>query len=89
MWLQKVGSALGAGLKKAGGWLKSVASESDGSGSSSRIVVLMMSATVCGLLVAFFVIHKFLPEQGTLFGLAALVTAAAGGYAANKLSKDN
>ena len=69
---------------KVTGWIKSVASEPNGSGSSSRIALLMIAATICGLLIAYFRYHAALPDHDTLYGLASILTAIVGGYGINK-----
>lgn len=68
-------------------WVKTIASEPSGNGSSSRVALLTVTVTVCGLLIAFFRYHAQIPSPETLYGLAALITAAAGVYAANKFGK--
>jgi len=74
------------GFKKLGCWTKSVASESDGSGSSSRTALLLMTGTICGLLIAFFCVHSFLPDHDTLWGLAALLGCLTGAYSVNRMT---
>jgi hypothetical protein len=81
-WLHKITE----GLHNLGGWTKSVASESDGSGSSSRTALLLMTTTICGLLIAFYHAHKFLPDHDTLYGLAALLACLTGAYGINKFT---
>jgi hypothetical protein len=73
-------------LKKAWGWLKSIPSESNGTGSASRIALLMIAATVCGVLIAHVWIHRTLPDKDTLEGLAALCSVGMGSYGLNKFA---
>jgi hypothetical protein len=73
-------SKLGVGLK----WARTVLSERDGTGSTSRVVSLLVTLTICGVLIGHLVIRRTLPDPGTLGGLAGLLTAGAAGYGVNK-----
>jgi hypothetical protein len=85
----KIGAALSTGCKALGGWLKSVPSEPNGTGSSSRIALLMLTTTICWLLYAYYHYHGSLPDKDTLLGLAALLSAVCGAYGINKwMNKD-
>lgn len=83
-WITKLGAGAMTGIKTIGGWIKSIPSEPNGTGSSSRIALLMLTTTICWLLYAFYRYHGALPDQGTLTGLAALLTAVVGGYGIGK-----
>ncbi len=87
-WLSKLGSVIVTGVKAAAKWAKSIPSESDGTGSTSRIALLTLTFVIAGLLVAYYRYHHLLPDHDTLYGLAALLTAVVGGYGINKW-KDN
>jgi hypothetical protein len=67
-------------------WAKSVPSEPNGNGSSSRIIGLTVAFTLVGLMIAFFVVTHLLPTPDQFYGMAALLGTACAGYAANKLS---
>jgi hypothetical protein len=85
-WLQKVVEV----AKTAGAWAKTIPSEPNGNGSSSRIAFLLVTCTVCWLLYAYYCYRGALPDQYTLYGLASLVSAVAGAYGINKwMHKDD
>lgn len=73
-------------VKRLTGFGKSVVSEVDGTGSSSRMVALIVALGSIGVLVAHVCIHHSLPEPGQLGGLSSLVAAGSGAYAANKFT---
>jgi hypothetical protein len=77
MWLR---------IKQFGGWLKSIPSEPNGTGSSSRICMLLLTGTICYLIYSYYCYHGYLPDDDTLFGLAAMLTAVAGAYGINKFT---
>jgi hypothetical protein len=66
-------------------WIVSILSEADGTGSSSRIAMMMVIFAVAFSLVFFVIVthpHRF-PDGNVILGLSALVTAAASIYGAN------
>jgi hypothetical protein len=67
-------------------WAKSIPSEPNGNGSSSRIIGLAVAFTLVGLLIAFFCLTHSLPSPDQFYGMAALLGTACAGYTANKLS---
>jgi hypothetical protein len=77
-------------IHKAVKWAISVLSERDGSGSSSRVALLIVVIAVAFCLV-FFTIHEHkLPEGQTLLGMSGILTAGATVYGANRLTnKEN
>lgn len=77
MWLR---------LKQIGAWLKSIPSEPNGTGSSSRVCMLLLTGTICYLLYSYYCYHGTLPDHDTLFGLAAMLGAVVGGYGINKFT---
>jgi hypothetical protein len=68
------------------GWAKSVLSEKDGTGSTSRIALLILVLTVCGVLIYSVAVHHELPNRDTLLGLSSLAGIGAGGYGVNRIS---
>lgn len=73
-------------VKRLTGFGKSVISEVDGTGSSSRMIGLIVALASMGVLIAHVCIHHALPEPAQLGGLSSLVAAGSGAYAANKLT---
>ena len=67
-------------------WAKSVSSEPNGNGSSSRIIGLAMTFTLIGLMIAFFCVSHTLPSPDQFYGMTALLGAASSSYVSNKLS---
>lgn len=85
----KVKSAASWAWTKAeasGKWLVSVVSEPDGTGSSSRAALGLVTLTVCGALAGHMWLHRTLPDHDTLTGLAELLAAGSGGYVGNKIT---
>ena len=74
-------------ITKALTWAKSIPSEPNGNGSSSRIIGLSVAFTLIGLLIAFLCMTHGLPTSDQFYGMAALLGTACAGYAANKFSK--
>jgi uncharacterized membrane protein YfcA len=68
-------------------WAKTIPSEPNGSGSSSRVIALMTAATLMGLMIAFFHARHDLPTPGQLYGIASILGTGIGAYMANKLHK--
>lgn len=64
-------------------WAFSILSEKDGSGSSSRIAMMLVILSAAFSLVFYTVIAKKLPDGNALLGLSGLVTAGASIYGAN------
>jgi predicted permease len=73
-------------LTKIFNWAKSVPSEANGNGSSSRVISLLVAFTLMGLMIAFFCVTHLLPTPDQFYGITALLGAANSGYVANKLS---
>lgn len=73
------------GLKVMAGWCKTVVSEADGTGSSSRIIAMIVTGVTMGCMIAFFVYHKELPTAHQMYAMSALVAAGTGAYIGNKL----
>lgn len=69
------------------GYGKSVCSERDGTGSSSRVVALTVTFTTVGVLIAFVVLQHTLPTADQLYGLSALVMAGTGAYIGNRMGR--
>lgn len=67
-------------------WTRTVVSEVDGTGSTSRLCFLLITLTVCGITIAHFCVSRKLPDEGTLIGLSSLVTAGGAGYGINKIA---
>jgi len=82
MW-QKIFALLGS----CGKWIKTIPSEPNGNGSSSRILGLMVGGTLSGLMIANFVVHKSLPTEGQFYGIAAVLAAGASAYLGNKFGR--
>lgn len=72
-------------VKKLVEWLKSVASESDGSGSASRVVKLCITATCCASLLLVVLFKHDLPSAEQLKGLAQVIGMGSAAYALNQL----
>jgi hypothetical protein len=68
-------------------WAKSIPSEPNGNGSSSRIIGLAVAGTLMGLMIAFFHAKHDLPTPGQLYGIASILGTGIGGYIANKMHK--
>jgi hypothetical protein len=66
-------------------WVKTISSEPNGNGSSSRMIALIVTVTLMGVLAGFFHVHHDLPTPGQLYGLASILGTGIGGYIANKL----
>src|SRR6266403_4967586 len=64
-------------------WAISILSEKDGSGSSSRVAMMLVILSVAFSLVFYTVIARKLPDGNVLLGLSGLVTAGASLYGAN------
>lgn len=80
-------SKLVSSFKEVIAWGKEVATESStGVASASRVVALMVSTGVVGVLIAHVCIHRSLPDAPQMYGLSSLVGAASGAYAANKIA---
>jgi hypothetical protein len=73
------------GCKIVGGWCKTVASERDGTGSSSRIIALLVAGITMGCMIAFFVYHKELPTANQMYAMSTLVAAGTGAYIGNSI----
>ena len=86
--MQIIDKAKGA-FSSAVAWAKSIPSEPNGIGSSSRIVALTVTATLMGVLGAFYHFHHDLPTPGQLYGISAILATGLGGYVANKLHGDD
>lgn len=67
-------------------WGVSIASEPDGTGSTSRVCFGLVALTVCGVLIGHLCLKHSLPDAGILGGLSGLLTAGATGYGANKIT---
>ena len=77
------------GCKFIGKWCKTVASERDGTGSSSRIIALIVVGVTMGCMIAFFAYHKALPTSEQMYAMSALVAAGTGAYVSNKFGGGN
>lgn len=84
MWFGKIIEV----AKKAFVWGKEVATGDDGLGSSSRVVLLMVSTTIVGVLIAHVCMNHGLPSADQMYGLSALLAAASGAYATTKIRRD-
>lgn len=73
--------------KAAMGWAKTIPSEPNGHGSSSRVIALAVAGTIVGVLIAYFVIRHELPSADQLYGLAALLGTGITGYVSNCFRK--
>jgi len=78
---------LAQGIGKLGSWVKTIPSEPNGTGSSSRIALLVSVGSAWWLLYAYYHYHGTFPTADVFYGLAALVSAAAGAYGINKWMK--
>ena len=85
--MQIIDKAKGA-FSSAMAWAKSIPSEPNGIGSSSRIVALTVTITLMGIMGAFYHSHHDLPTPGQLYGISAILATGLGGYVANKLHGD-
>lgn len=72
-------------FQKTVAWGKEVATGNDGMGSTSRVVVLLVSTTVVGVLIAHVAMNHGLPMADQMYGLSALLAAGSGAYASNKI----
>lgn len=75
--------------KTVAGWCKTVASERDGTGSSSRIVALLVTGVTMGCMIAFFAYHKELPSASQMYAMSTLVAAGTGAYIGNRFGKND
>lgn len=73
--------------KQAFRWAKTIPSEPNGNGSSSRIIALVTTLTLTGLLIAFFKVKHELPTADQLYGIAAILGTGMGGYVANRFRR--
>lgn len=69
-------------------WVKTIPSEPNGNGSSSRVIAMVVALTLMGLLLAFFHVKHDLPTPGQLYGISAILGTGIGGYIVNKMHKD-
>lgn len=80
-------------VKQSIAWGKAVAGETGGKAagtpSASRVVALLITTTVVGVLIAHVHMNHGLPSSSQLYGLSALVAAGAGAYATNKIRRDS
>lgn len=76
-----------AAAKAVAGWAKTIPSEPNGHGSSSRVIALAVAGTTVGLLIAYFRVRHDLPSPEQLYGLAAILGTGIGGYVANRFRK--
>jgi hypothetical protein len=74
--------------KRAFNWAKTIPSEPSGHGSSSRVIALIVTLTVAGLLIAFFKAKHELPSADQLYGMAAVLGTGMGGYVANRFRRN-
>jgi hypothetical protein len=70
-------------VKAAMGWAKTIPSEPNGHGSSSRVIALSVAFTVVGVIIAYFAIRHELPSSDQLYGLAAILGTGISGYVSN------
>jgi hypothetical protein len=72
-------------IKRAVLWVKSIASESDGTGSASRVakLIIVISSMVALLAVVWF--KHDLPSADQLSALAKVIAAGSVAYTANQL----
>lgn len=73
-------------LTKVFGWAKSIPSEPNGNGSTSRVIGLAMAFALIGLMVGFLILTHTLPTPEQFYGMTALLGAACSAYVTNKLS---
>lgn len=71
-------------VKAIAGWAKTIPSGSDGNGSSSRIIGLMVASGVMGVLVGYFMVRHDVPSAPQLYGLAAILGTGIGAYVAKQ-----
>lgn len=76
-------------VKRGVAWARDCAAERDGTASSSRVVMLLVTPTVVGVLIAHVVIHHGLPAADQMYGLSAILATGAGAYATNKIRRDS
>jgi hypothetical protein len=74
-------------VRAIGGWVKTIPSEPNGNGSSSRVIALVVSGTLMGLMISYFRVKHDLPSPDQLYGLAAILGTGVGGYVANRFRK--
>lgn len=74
-----------ATFKAVVGWAKSIPSGPDGNGSSSRVIGLIVTVTVTGVLIGYFHVRHDLPSASQLYGLAAILGTGIGAYVAHKM----
>lgn len=74
-------------FKKAIRWIKSIVSESDGQGSSSRIAVVVIVATVCFCCIWHTVVNKTMPDGGSLGGFSGMIGSGGALYGLNAWKK--
>jgi hypothetical protein len=67
-------------------WVKSIVSESDGSGSASRVGKLLIVSTCCVALLAVVWFKHDLPSADQLSALAKVIAAGSVAYTANQLA---
>lgn len=67
---------------------KEVATGNDGMGSASRVVALLVTIVVLGVLITHVVLKRGLPDASQLYGLSALEATGLGAYATNKIRRD-
>jgi hypothetical protein len=70
-------------ITKALKWLVSVLSERDGSGSASRVALLIVIVSTAASLLIYLAIKHDLPSADVLSGMAKIIAAAAALYGAN------
>ena len=76
-------------VKQGIAWGREIATGNDGMGSASRVVVLMVTSTVSGVLIAHVAMNHSLPASDQMYGLSAILAAGAGAYATNKIRRDS
>lgn len=72
-------------VKRSIAWGKEVAQGADGTGSASRVVVLLIATVASGCLVTHVIMNHGLPSADQMYGLSAFTASGAGAYAANKI----
>lgn len=76
-------------VKEIVAWGREVATGEDGAGSTSRVVVLMVTTVTLGVLIAHVWMNHGLPSADQMYGLSAFIAAGAGAYATNKIRRDS
>lgn len=71
--------------KRGISWGRELATGNDGMGSASRVVALMVTTTVCGVLIAHVCMNHGLPDAQQLYGLAGLIGTGCGAFAVGKI----